>query len=223
MTDNATATTRVLLVDDHPVVRLGLTMALECAGGYTVCGEAADVVSARDAVERLAPDVVVLDLTLGGRDGIELVGDIASRAPSIRILVFSALPELTYARRVFEAGGHGYVMKDDGAEQVPIALATILRGERYASAAVQAVLFQEFARGRTAIADRNPIASLSGRELQILRLLADGRTIGSIARELHLSVKTVGTHRERLKNKLGTETARDLEKLAGELVRARHV
>jgi two-component system invasion response regulator UvrY len=213
----------VLLVDDHPVVRLGLTLALQRAGGFDVCGEASDVVSARDSVARLRPDFVVLDLGLGGRDGVELLREIVAMHPAVKVLVFSALPEQTYARRVFQAGGHGYLMKDDGAEQVPAALATLARGERYASVAVQAALFQEFARGATPLDARDPVATLSARELQVLRLLAAGRAIGDIASELALSVKTVGTHRERLKDKLGVDTARDLERLAGELLRTGRV
>src|SRR5205823_2863014 len=110
-------------------------------------------------------------------------------------------------------------MKDEGAEQVPAALATIARGERYASAAVQAALFQEFARSTAPLDPRDPVATLSARELQVLRLLGAGRTLGDIARELTLSVKTVGTHRERLKNKLGVDTAHDLVRVADELLR----
>jgi two-component system invasion response regulator UvrY len=210
---------RILIVDDHPVVRLGLTLALERAGGFAVCGEAGDVASARESVTRLRPDVVVLDLGLGGRDGVELVCELRALHPAGKILVFSALPELTYARRVFQAGGHGYLMKDEGAEHVPAALETLARGERYASAAVRAALFQEFAGGAAPLGPRDPVATLSARELQVLRLLAAGRALGDIARELKLSVKTGGTHRERLKNKLGVDTARDLVRVADELLR----
>jgi len=213
------AVPRLLIVDDHPVVRLGLTLALERAGGFAVCGEAGDVASARESVSRLRPDFVLLDLGLGGRDGVELMRELLALHPAAKVLVFSAFPELTYARRVFEAGGHGYLMKDDGTEQVPAALATIARGERYASAAVQAALFQEFARRAAPSGPRDPVATLTARELQVLRLLAGGRALGDIARELKLSVKTIGTHRERLKNKLGVDTARDLALVADELLR----
>jgi two-component system, NarL family, invasion response regulator UvrY len=211
---------RVLLVDDHPVVRLGLALALERAGGFAVCGEAGDVATVRERVTVLRPDCVVLDLALGGRDGIELLREILALHPGMRVLVFSAQPEQTYARRVFAAGGHGYLMKDDGVEKVPAALAAIARGERYASAAVQASLFQEFAGGGGRPLDpRDPVALLSTRELQVLKLLGTGRGLGELARELKLSVKTVGTHRERLKNKLGVGNARDLTRIAAELVR----
>jgi DNA-binding NarL/FixJ family response regulator len=213
---------RVLLIDDHPVVRLGLTLALERAGGFSVCGEAGDVVIARERVGELRPDMVVLDLSLGGRDGIELLRELVTLHPSVKVLAFSALPELTYARRVFQAGGHGYLMKDDGAERVPDALATILRGERYASPAVKGALFQEFASGARPAPD-DPVATLSERELQILRLLAGGHALGDIARELMLSVKTIGTHRERLKEKLGVDNARDLARVAVELQRTGRV
>jgi len=214
---------RVLLVDDHPVVLLGLTLALERAGGFVVCGEARDVASARESVARLRPDFIVLDLALGARDGVELVRELAALHPAGKILVFSALPELTYARRVFAAGGHGYMMKDDGAENVPAALATLTHGERHASPAVQAALFQAFTAGAKPLDGHDPIASLSTRELQVLRLLAAGRALGDIARDLSLSVKTIGTHRERLKNKLGVENAREFARVADALLRTGRV
>jgi DNA-binding NarL/FixJ family response regulator len=210
----------VLLVDDHPVVRLGLTLALERAGGFVVCGEARDVPGARESVARLRPDFIVLDLALGARDGVELVRELALLHPAGRSLVFSALPELTYARRVFAAGGHGYLMKDDGAETVPAALAALARGERHASRAVQAALFQEFTAGAKPLQGRDAVAALSPRELQILRLVAAGRSLSEMASELSLSVKTIGTHRERLKNKLGVDTARELASAAESLVRS---
>ena len=215
----SSAIQRVLLIDDHPVVRLGLTLALERAGGFAVCGEAGDVAAARASVAALRPDSVVLDLALGGRDGIELLREILALHATTRVLVFSAQPEQTYARRVFAAGGHGYLMKDDGVEKVPAALVALARGERYASAAVQASLFQEFAGGGAPRDSRDPVALLSTRELQVLKLLGAGRAIGEIARELKLSVKTVGTHRERLKNKVGVDNARELARVAVELVR----
>jgi DNA-binding NarL/FixJ family response regulator len=196
----------VLIVDDHPVVRLGLTLALERASGFAIAGEAGDVASAREKVAALRPNLVVLDLALGGRDGIELLGELVALHPPVRILAFSAWPEQTYARRVFQAGGHGYLMKDHGVEQVP------------------AALFQEFAGGASrALAGVDAVRELSTRELQVLRLLGAGRGLGDIARELRLSVKTIGTHRERLKNKLGADNARELARVAEALVRAGRV
>jgi DNA-binding NarL/FixJ family response regulator len=220
---NDTTVLRVLLVDDHPVVRLGLTMALERAGGFTVCGEADTVASARERVAELRPDLLVLDLTLGGRDGTELVADVIAIHPDVKVLVFSAMPELTYARHVFRAGAHGYMMKDHGVEQVPSALAAIARGERYASAAVRSALFDAFVSGAAPLDAGDPVSTLSARELQVLRLIAAARAVGDIARELHVSVKTVGTHRDRLKEKLGVDTARDLLRLAGDLQRGGRV
>jgi DNA-binding NarL/FixJ family response regulator len=210
----------VLLVDDHPVVRFGLRIALERAEGFAVCGEAGDISSARESVARLKPCAIVLDLGLGGRDGVEFVSELTGIYPPARILVFSALPELTYARRVFRAGARGYLMKDEGAEKVPAALTVIARGERYASPAVQTALFQEVAGGGSPRLDpSDPVAALTARELQVLRLFASGLTLGDVARELNLSVKTIGAHRERLKNKLNAENARELERVAGELLR----
>jgi DNA-binding NarL/FixJ family response regulator len=222
--DHRAAAARVLIIDDHPIVRFGLTHALARSGDFTVCGEADDVASARAKAISLAPDFIVLDLGLGGRDGVELLAELVALVPGVKVLAFSALPELTYARRVFHAGGHGYLMKDGGVEQVPSALAAIARGERFASAEVQTAVFQEFAGGgSSARAHDDAVSTLTPRELQVLRLLSSGRSISAIANELNLSVKTVGSHRERLKDKLGVDSARELERVADELIRTRRL
>jgi len=208
---------RVLIVDDHSIVRFGLRQVLEQEPRYAVCGEASTPAEARRQVETCRPDLAIFDLTLGGRDGLGLLRDLHGVQPTLRILVYSAQPELVYAPRAFDAGACGYLMKDAGVEKVPEALAVLQRGERYASDAVQRAMFQSAAAGRApfpAVLD-----SLSDRELQVLRLLGTGLGTAEIAAALSLSMKTVGTYRERLKLKLGADNALQLERRAADFIR----
>jgi DNA-binding NarL/FixJ family response regulator len=146
---------------------------------------------------------------LGGRDGLELLGELQPLCPIACFLVYTMQPERLYARRALRAGAQGYLVKSAGLPAVRDALAALTRGERYVSPAMAQVLIEESLGGARATVD-----GLSDRELQVLGLLAAGRELGEIASELHLSVKTVGTYRERLKNKLGVETARELAREA---------
>jgi DNA-binding NarL/FixJ family response regulator len=206
---------RVLLVDDHPVVRMGLRLVLESK--FTVCGEAATVAEGRQLAEQLRPDFVVLDLLLGGRDGMELVSDILAAHPAAYILIYSSQDELIYARRALQAGARGFVSKTASLPNVFAALETLARGELHVSAAVQRALVQDAARGN--VAQGNPLDTLSNRELQVFRLLGSGHGTDAVAGELRLSSKTVGTYRERLKDKLRLGNARELERTAEGYVR----
>lgn len=208
---------RVLIVNDHAIVRFGLVQVLEPDPRFEICGEAATAVDAKRLVTATRPSLAILDLVLGGRDGLGLLQEICALDTGLRVLVFSAQPEMVYAPRAFQAGARGYLMKDAGVEKVPEALAVLLLGERYASDAVQRAMFQDAAAGRAATA--GPLGALSDRELQVLRLLGVGLGTAEIATELSLSMKTVGTYRERLKAKLGADNALQLEQRAAEFVR----
>lgn len=203
---------KVLLVDDHPVALAGLRLLLEKHATFSVCGEAADARTARRLVEELSPDFIVLDLRLGGRDGLELVEDLHATQPAAQILVFSSLDEARYAPRVLRAGARGFVGKERDLEEVRAGLERLTRGEYAFSAAVQRAVFDAAAGGAKA----DPLDELSDRELQILRLLGEGRRTAEIADDLRLGVKTVGTYRERLKEKLKLRSARELEERARE-------
>jgi DNA-binding NarL/FixJ family response regulator len=205
---------RVLLIDDHPVVRSGLALLLESSRDFVVAGEAGTVAEARTAVSELRPDLIVLDLMLGGRDCLDLVAELRDLHPAGRILAYTMQAEALYARRVLRAGAHGYLMKSAGLPVVREALGALARGERYVSAALAQALIDEGLGGPRATVDE-----LSDRELQVLRLLAGGHELGEIASALNLSVKTIGTYRERLKSKLGVDTARELEAAARNLLR----
>jgi len=203
------------IVDDHPVVRLGLRAVLERDERFVIGGEAGGLAAARELMMARQPDFLVLDLMLGGRDDLEFLRELKGLHSRGRILVFSAQPELVYAPRAFVAGADGYLMKDSGVEHVPEILAAMATGERFASAAVQRAMFQKIAGGSLALGPEE----ISDRELQVLRLLGAGRGTAEIAQQLCLSAKTIGTYRERLKDKLGVAGARELERMAEEYVR----
>jgi len=206
----------VLIVDDHAIVRFGLAQILADDGRFVVCGEAASAEEARCQAERQRPALAIVDLVMGGRDDLGLVRELVRLSPDMRILIYSAQPELVYAARAFEAGAHGYLMKDAGVQSVPEALDVLLRGERWASPAVQRAMFQRAAGGAPPV---GRLANLSDRELQVLRLLGSGLGTAEIARRLGLSMKTVGTYRERLKSKLAVDNAQQLERRAADFVR----
>ena len=205
----------VLLIDDHPVALAGLRLLLDGDAAFRVGGEAADARAARQCAEELQPDFIVLDLRLGGRDGLELVEDLHAACATAQILVFSSLDEARYAPRALRAGARGFVGKDRDLAEVRAGLERLARGEYAFSAAVQRAVLDAAAGGAS---HHDPLAALSDRELQIFRLLGEGKATNEIAAELHLSVKTVGTYRERLKEKLKLKSARELEDSAREFV-----
>ncbi|MFZ5782687.1 MAG: response regulator [Pseudomonadota bacterium] len=206
----------VLIVDDHAIVCFGLAQILADDRRFVVCGEAASADEARRLTERQRPTLAIVDLVMGGRDDLGLVRELLCLSPGMRILVYSAQPELVYAARAFEAGAHGYLMKDAGVQAVPEALGALMRGERWASSAVQRAMFQRAAGGAPPVGG---LDDLSDRELQVLRLLGGGLGTAEIAHRLALSMKTVGTYRERLKSKLAVDNAQQLERRAADFVR----
>jgi DNA-binding NarL/FixJ family response regulator len=212
-----TSISRVLIVDDHPIVLYGLRLLFERDPRFVICGEASDSASAAAMARTLSPDYIILDLVLGGRDGIELLKDMESTSPAASILVFSSQNEWRFARRAIQAGARGYVAKSEGLPMLAHAIDTVARGGIFLSHSVRQRL--EEVTGRQDIelrADR--IDSLSNRELQVLRLIGEGKRSGEIAAELDLSRKTVGTFSERIKVKLQLGSYRDLETIAREHV-----
>ena len=207
----------VLLVDDHPVVRHGLARFIDKEPDLAVCGEADDAHAALDAIERLRPDVVVADLSLKGRPGLELVKDIDARFPGLPVLVLSMHDEGLWAERVLRAGARGYIMKQEATEQVVNALRRVLRGEVWVSPAMSSRLLQRLSKARPAAAAAaagagSPLESLTDRELVVFQLIGLGLGTREVAERLSISVKTAETHRENIKAKLnlrgGTELLR---------------
>ncbi len=213
MTDTAQAPRRVLLVDDHPIVLQGLRRLIAGEDDLEVCAEAGTVHEARQAIREHGPDVVVVDLSLKEGDGIELVRDVHAHHPSLPMLVLSMHDEGVYAERLLAAGANGYIMKQAATGQFIAALRRVLEGGNYVSEAVRARRSRKFAssrRGRST----GPIDRLSNREVQILQMIGRGLSTRQVAAALNLSVKTVESHRLRIKRKLELATSSQLVQYA---------
>ncbi len=203
----ATAQRRVLIVDDHPIVRQGLRRMIEPEPDLVVCGEVQTEREARAAIRALSPDVVIVDISLAQGDGLELVRDVHAQRPELPMLVLSMHDELIYAQRLLAAGASGYIMKHAASDQLLIALRQVLNGEVYLSES----LATNLGRGRVegspgSNSGGDPIERLSNRELQVLSLIGRGLSSREAAESLGLSVKTVETHRQSLKRKLNLAT-----------------
>ncbi|GEM_PF-83370 len=192
---------RILLVDDHPLVREGLTLSINQAGDMEVCGSVATASQALQALTTLRPDVAVLDLSLEGANGLDLLKDLRAQHPHVRVMVLSMHDELLYAERVARAGGRGYMMKKEPPEKLVEAIRNILRGGLAFSEALVWRLHQEITDGKRA-PDASPVARLTDRELAVLEALGRGRKSCEIAADFHVSVKTIQAHCEHIKEKL---------------------
>jgi DNA-binding NarL/FixJ family response regulator len=206
---SAAAKSRVFVVDDHPIVRQGLALMINREPDLVVCGEAEEAQSALTAIEELRPDVVIVDISLNGPDGIDLVKTIRCRHASMPVLVLSMHDESVYAERALRAGANGYIMKQEATERVLIAIRRILKGEVYLSDRAASRVVNQFVRGSTA-ATPPPMSALSDRELEVFRLIGQGHGTREIADTLHLSIKTVETYQTHIKDKLSLRNAREL-------------
>ena len=204
---------RVLIVDDHPIVRQGLRRVMENEDDLTVCGEAETTQDARIAIRELHPDVVIADISLRESDGIELVRHVRAHHPHLPILVLSMHDETIYAERMLAAGANGYIMKHAASEQFLVSLRRVLDGGIYVSEAIGNHMIQKCAAGG-AYTSANPIDRLSNRELQILHMVGKGMSTRESAAVLNLSVKTVESHRQRIKRKLNLTTGTQLVQYA---------
>jgi len=195
---------RVLIVDDHPIVRQGLRRMIETEADLVVCGEVQTEREARAAIRALAPDVVIVDISLAQGDGLELVRDVHAQRPELPMLVLSMHDELIYGERLLAAGASGYIMKQAASDQLLIALRRVLSGGVYVSDSLAGSLGKTRMEGAEIAGD--PIDRLSNRELQVLSLIGRGLSSREAADGLGLSVKTVETHRQSLKRKLNLAT-----------------
>jgi DNA-binding NarL/FixJ family response regulator len=199
----------VFVVDDHPIVREGLTLLINQQPDLMVCGEAEEAEAALEAIPRLQPDILIVDISLNGPDGLDLIKTIRVTASGPPVLVLSMHDELIYAERALRAGASGYIMKQEGTERVLSALRRILKGDVYVSDRAASRMVQHYVR-RSAAASGPGVADLSDRELEVYRLIGEGHATRRIAEELHLSVKTVETYQAHIKEKLSLRSAREL-------------
>jgi DNA-binding NarL/FixJ family response regulator len=206
-------TMKILIVDDHPLMREGLASRIAPQADMEVCGEAASVDEALTQVKATNPDLVIVDIALADSNGIDLIKDVKARFPNIKMLVVSAYDESLYAERALRAGAHGYVNKQEVQEKVIDAIRAVLDGERYLSLSMTQKLVGQAIVGKD-LTESDPIQRLSDRELEVFQLIGQGKTTGAIAEQLFLSVHTIDTHREKLRHKLGVKNGAELMRRA---------
>jgi DNA-binding NarL/FixJ family response regulator len=213
-TDAISDKRRILLVDDHPIVCEGLAQKINGESDLMVCGQARDVHAALEAIGKSRPDVVIVDIALNGASGVELIKDIKVRHPRLPALVLSMHEETLYAERSLHAGAKGYVMKQEQPEVLLQAIRQVVRGQVYLSEKVKDAIVNRLG-GVQPEGDVPSIAQqLSDRELQVFQLIGDGYATHEIAEQLHLSMKTVASHREHIKQKLKLKTGEELTRFA---------
>ena len=200
---------KILIVDDHPLMRKGLAMTLNAEPDLNVCGQVADAEEALGALEEFDPDLAIVDISLPGMSGLELIKHMQALRPSLRTLVVSRHDEALYAERAIRAGARGYVMKLEASDMIVKAVRRVLNGGIYVSEEINERLLLGLAAGRQELA-QSPLEVLSDRELEVFELTGRGLGTREIAERLHLSVKTVESYRARIKDKLNLKTAAEL-------------
>jgi DNA-binding NarL/FixJ family response regulator len=203
---------RILVVEDHLVVSTGMTALINHESDLQVCGAADDGVSALESIDTLKPDLVLLDITLKGRGGLELLKDIKVRHPRLKVLVLSMHDESLYAMRALRAGASGYLMKGEATETLLVAIRRVSNGDTYLSPRMEKQVMQRLVQ-RTE-QEHGPLDNLSDRELEIFRMIGQGRSTRDISKALFLSIKTIETHRAHIKEKLNLQTGNDLVRRA---------
>ena len=209
---------KILIVDDHPLVREGLARRIAREPDLAVCGEAGTADEALALLVRTRPDLAVIDISLPGRDGIDLTKEISARYRAVRILVLSFHDESLYGDRALRAGARGYVMKQEPPDHLIRAIRQVLAGEIVVSKHTVERVLQRVAGVHDGVWN-SPIELLSNRELEIFRLIGEGHTRCQIAAELHISVKTVETHRSNIRQKLGLRNATEIIQHAVQFIR----
>ena len=213
---------RIVIVDDHPLFRKGLEQLIHSDGAFAVCGEAGNAAEAMEVIRELDPDLAIVDLSLPGANGIELIKNIRAEFSKLPILVLSMHDESLYALRALRAGAEGYVMKHEAMANVIQAIHEVFSGRPYLSPAMASQIITKFAQGRSQ-GEVDATERLSDRELEILELIGKGNEVPQIAKALHLSPKTVETHRAHIKEKLNLANARQVARFAVQWVSARGI
>lgn len=204
---------RILIVDDHPMMRQGLAQLINSEPDLTVCCEADTARQAFETIRQGQPDLVLVDISLPDKNGLELIKDVHAMYPTMPLLVVSMHDESLYAERVLRAGGRGYVMKQEGGKILMQAIRQVLAGQIYVSDKMSSRILEMFT-GRRRDGGAAPVSRLSDREFGIFQLIGQGHGTRAIAERLHLSVKTVEVHRANIKKKLRIRGATDLVRYA---------
>jgi DNA-binding NarL/FixJ family response regulator len=200
---------RILVVDDHPVVRQGLALLINREPDLVVCGEAEEAMGAMHILASARPDILIVDISLNGPDGLDLLKSIRNTHPALPVLILSMHDESIYAERALRAGANGYIMKQEATEKVLVAVRRILSGEIYVSDRIAGKMLKHYITGSGTLRSSS-IADLSDRELEVFRLIGEGHGTRQIAEELHLSIKTVESYQAHIKEKLSLRSSREL-------------
>lgn len=211
---------RIVIVDDHPLFRHGLAQLINSDDGFAVCGEASSAPEALTLIRKLKPNLAIVDLTLKGPGGLELTKSIRCEFPKMPVLILSMHDEPTYAVRSLRAGANGYVTKQDALGSVLVALREVMDGRVYLSPSMASEVIANVVLSKTE-PGASPTDSLTDRELEILERIGKGQEIKTIAKALHLSPKTVETHRAHIKEKLNLANARQVARYAVQWTSAR--
>jgi DNA-binding NarL/FixJ family response regulator len=205
--------TRILLVDDHAVVRFGIAQIISREHDLVVCGEEENASNALRAITSANPDLVIADISLKDSSGLELMRNIKAQYPKLPVLVVSAHDESIYAEIAFRAGALGYLMKEEALDKIITAIRRVLGGNIYVSDRMAARMLEQQVRGRTSVQE-SPVKGLSDRELEVFQLLGQWKKTSEIAAELHLSIKTIEYYREQIKRKLNLKSGAELTQYA---------
>jgi DNA-binding NarL/FixJ family response regulator len=200
---------RILIVDDHPLFREGLRLMIERHAEWTVCGEASDAQEAMRAIPEQKPDLVIVDISLGNSSGIDLIKSIKGQYDDLPVLVLSMHDESLYAERAMRAKAMGYVMKHEPAKTVQAAIAKVLAGNLYLSEKMSTAMLSKFMLGKED-APGSAVEKLSDRELEVFRMLGQGKGTRQIAKELNLTMATINSFRARIKEKLLIKSSSEL-------------
>jgi DNA-binding NarL/FixJ family response regulator len=199
----------VFIVDDHPLLRQGLALLVNREEDLIVCGEAEEAQTAMKEIEARRPDILIADISLNGPDGLELLKNLRALYPSLPVLILSMHDESIYAERALRARANGYIMKQEATEKVLVAVRRILGGDIYLSDRMANKLLHQFISGASPHM-HSRLSALSDRELEVFRLIGEGRSTRQIAEKLHLSIKTVETYQAHIKDKLSLHSGREL-------------
>lgn len=199
--------TRILIVDDHPLVRTGFAQLIGDTHDLEVCGEAADMATALKLIERVKPDLAIIDLSLASGSGLDLIEHIKSRNINLMMLVASMHEESLYAERVLAAGARGYINKQEAPEKIIQAIRQVLNGKVYLSEHMTERVLSSMVEGKD---EKRDIDTLSNRELQVFEMIGHGVPTGKIAKQLNLSIKTIETYQAHIKKKLGLSSSHKL-------------
>jgi DNA-binding NarL/FixJ family response regulator len=204
---------RIIIVEDHPIVRRGLKQLIEMEADLTVCAEAEDAVTALQRVKELKPNLVIIDISLKAGSGLELIKDVNALFPNMPVLVVSMHDESFYAERVIRAGALGYIMKSEAYQNIMQAVRKVLAGEIYLSNEIRNRIIKKLLKGQAG-SEHSLLDGLSDREAQVFQLVAEGNRTSVIAEKLNLSSSTVDTHYAHIKQKLGLKDTTELVQFA---------